>query len=463
LFTLFVNTVAVVAAEWKSRMSVAVPGQAVAARILVVDQDAGAVRRLGSELADLLAVKPVVTAALSGRSALEHLRRDGCDALVVSLDAVGDLGEGMEDAMARLCRSASDAIVVALSDARSVTATLAAMSSGAHDCLSHPVSGRALAARLAELAERHGRARAIGFAPKPVAEGGLFGLIGTSSQMQVVFEQIERIATSNAPVFITGEVGTGKTFAAGALHRAGPRAGLPFIVAGSGDGELAALAARVGLGRATLFIDEIGDMSHAAQGLVLELLDRHGADTAEAPRFICATRDTPLQLVAERRLREDLFYRLHVLPLNLPPLRQRTGDAVLLAEHFLARFAAEEQKGFTGFSAEARLRLGLRDWPGNVRQLQTLVRRLVVMHSGGEISAEMLDAADFESSARARASGDTGTILPMWRQEQRIIEDAISRCNGNIALAAQALELSPSTIYRKRQAWAELEARQGAA
>lgn len=444
-------------------MSVAVPGQALAARILVVDQDAGAVRRLGSELGDLLAVMPIVTAALSGRSALEHLRRDGCDALVISLDAVGDLGEGVEDAMARLCRAAGDAIVVALSDARSVTATLAAMSSGAHDCLAHPVGGRALAARLAELAERHGRAGVVGFAPKPVAAGGVLGLVGASSQMQVVFEQIERIAVSHAPVFITGETGTGKTLVAEALHRAGPRAGLPFIVAGSEEGDLAGLATRAGLRGTTLFIDEIGELSHGAQGLLLDLLDRHGADMVEAPRFICATRHTPLQLVAERRLREDLFYRLHVLPLNLPPLRQRTGDAVLLAEHFLARFASEEQKSFIGFSAEARVRLGLRDWPGNVRQLQTLVRRLVVMHPGGEISAEMLDAADFESSSRARVSSDTGTILPMWRQEQRIIEDAITRCNGNIALAAQALELSPSTIYRKRQAWAELEARQGAA
>ncbi len=442
-------------------MSVVVPGQALVARILVVDLDDGSARRLGGELADLLAAPPVVSVAVSGRAALEQLRRDGCDALIVSLDAITDLAELAEDAMARLSRPAGDAMVLALSNGRSVTSVLAALSGGAHDCLAQPVGARALATRLAELAQRHGRARARAFAPRAAALEGLHGLVGISSQMQVVFEQIARIAQSSAPVFITGEVGTGKTLAADVLHRAGPRSRAPFITSTGSEADLAGLAAGAGLEGATLFIDEIGELDRAAQGLVLDLLDRHGSAAAPRPRFICATRENPLQLIAERRLREDLFYRLHVLPLNLPPLRQRAGDVVLLAEHFLARSAAEERKSFSGFSAEARARIALRDWPGNVRQLQTLVRSLVVMHPGGEIGIEMLDAHDTDSAA-----GDVpaaGMILPMWRQEQRIIEDAIARCNGNIGLAAQALELSPSTIYRKRLAWAELEVRQGAA
>jgi len=444
-------------------MSVAVPGHAHAVRILVIDQDAGVARRLGNELAELLAAQPMVSVALSGRMALEQLRREGIDALIVSLDAITDLAEFAEDAMARLSRQAGSAIVLALSDGHSVSSVLAAMSGGAHDCLAQPVGARALATRLAELSHRHGRAGAAAFAPRANTAEGLHGLIGGSSQMQVVFEQMARMAQSTAPVFITGEVGTGKTLAAAALHRAGPRARAPFITSMGSEADLALLASGSELDGATLFIDEVGELSHAAQGLVLDLLDRHGATEARGARFICATRENPLQLIAERRLREDLFYRLHVLPLNLPPLRQRTGDAVLLAEHFLARHAAEEQKSFVGFAPEARARLALRDWPGNVRQLQTLVRRLVVMHKGGEIGADLLDAHDHDGAGSAALVAGTGMILPMWRQEQRIIEDAITRCNGNIALAAQALELSPSTIYRKRQAWAELEARQGAA
>jgi two-component system repressor protein LuxO len=173
-----------------------------------------------------------------------------------------------------------------------------------------------------------------------------------------------------------------------------------------------------------------------------------------------------MTLIAEKKFREDLFYRLHVLPIHLPPLRQRPADVLVLARHFLAVFAREEHKHFTGFRADAADALVAHEWPGNVRQLQNLVRRIVVMFDGGEISAEMVAAADIESIGMARApsiaAGGT-QILPLWRQEQRIIEDAIQSFAGNIALAAAALELSPSTIYRKRQAWAEMDDKRGAA
>ena len=179
--------------------------------------------------------------------------------------------------------------------------------------------------------------------------------------------------------------------------------------------------------------------------------------------MICATNRNPMQLIAERKFREDLFYRLHVLPIHLPPLRQRPADIVVLAQHFLERFAREEHKSFSGLSAETANLLISREWPGNVRQLQNLVRRLVVMFDGGEITADMIAAADIEGQGFGREAAAAAprrqAILPMWQQEQRIIEDAIQTFAGNVALAAAALELSPSTIYRKRQAWAETEAR----
>src|SRR5690606_19943005 len=160
------------------------------------------------------------------------------------------------------------------------------------------------------------------------------------------------------------------------------------------------------------------------------------------------------QLIAEKRFREDLFYRLHVLPIHLPPLRQRPADIVVLAQHFLERYAREEHKSFSGFTPETANLLVARDWPGNVRHVQHLVRRLVVMFDGGEITAAMVAAADIEGQASGLARGAGGTapgrqaVLPLWQQEQRIIEDAIQTFSGNIALAAAALELSPSTIYR---------------
>src|SRR5690606_34087346 len=180
-------------------------------------------------------------------------------------------------------------------------------------------------------------------------------------------------------------------------------------------------------------------------------------------RVICATNRNPMQLIAERKFREDLFYRLHVLPIHLPPLRQRPTDVMVLARHFLDRYAREEHKAFGGFSHDAAQQMTAADWPGNVRQLQNLVRRIVVMFDGGDIDLSMVTAADIESQAFVpmetgvpRASARRN-ILPMWQQEQKIIEDAIAAYSGNISMAAAALEISPSTIYRKRQGWAEMQ------
>src|SRR5690606_9592368 len=142
-------------------------------------------------------------------------------------------------------------------------------------------------------------------------------------------------------------------------------------------------------------------------------------------RVICATNRNPMQLIAERKFREDLFYRLHVLPIHLPPLRQRPSDIMVLARHFLARYAAEERKQFSGFAADVASLLTAAEWPGNVRQLQNLVRRLVVMCDGGEITLPMLMAADIESrnvmapAEPAPRAERRPAILPMWQQEQR--------------------------------------------
>ncbi len=225
----------------------------------------------------------------------------------------------------------------------------------------------------------------------------------------------------------------------------------------------------------TLFLDEIGEMDLSLQSKLLRFLQTGAVSrVGEASvrqvdvRVICATNRNPMQLIAEKKFREDLFYRLHVLPIHIPPLRQRPADILVLARHFLERYAREEHKVFAGFSPETANLMIAREWPGNVRQLQNLVRRLVVMFDGGEIRADMVAAADIELQGFAReaaapASPRRQSILPMWQQEQRIIEDAIVSFGGNIALAAAALELSPSTIYRKRQAWAEMDGKRGAA
>ncbi|HQZ12614.1 MAG TPA: sigma-54 dependent transcriptional regulator [Devosia sp.] len=473
------------------------PGAEPIARLLLVDRDPASARATGEMLGQCLVSPARIDEARCGRDASDRLRAADYEIVLIDLASVADLTSETEEAVARLVKLADGALTIALSDGASVSAAVAAMRAGAHDFVARPVSGPAFSARIAELAQRHGKARAltIGSSSAVRHAGGLAGFIGASSQMQFVYEQIERIAPSSAPVFITGESGAGKDVCAEALHERGPRAGRRFVAINCAaiprdlmESELFGVARGAYTGAhedrkgaaeladgGTLFLDEIGEMDLSLQSKLLRFLQtgtvsRVGEASVRQVdvRVICATNRNPMTLIAEKKFREDLFYRLHVLPIHLPPLRQRPADIMVLARHFLHRFAREEHKDFAGFRADAADALVAHEWPGNVRQLQNLVRRLVVMFDGGEIDAAKVAAADIEAHSQRRlpaaaTAAVRQSILPMWQQEQRIIEDAIQSFSGNIALAAAALELSPSTIYRKRQAWAEIDGKRGAA
>lgn len=464
---------------------------ALSGRLLLIDSDAEAASRIGESLSEALLCTPTVAVAKNGRDALELLRANRFDIILADMPSLNDLAERDEEGMSRIVRHAEGALVVAMAGGASVSAAVGAMRAGAHDYVAKPIAGPALATRIGELAQRHGRPRSLGLdTARAEAVLDFAGFVGASSAMQFIYEQIGRIATSSAPVFITGESGTGKDVCAEALHSQGPRANKRFVAINCAaiprdlmESELFGVARGAFTGAhedrkgaaeladgGTLFLDEIGEMDLSLQSKLLRFLQtgtisRVGEANLRKVdvRVICATNRNPLQMITERKFREDLFYRLHVLPIHLPPLRQRPTDIMVLARHFLDRYASEEHKVFGGFSNEASQQLTAADWPGNVRQLQNLIRRIVVMFDGGEIDIGMLNAADIESQAFApmeppspRAEGRRA-ILPMWQQEQRIIEDAIAAFSGNISLAAAALEISPSTIYRKRQGWAEMQ------
>ena len=461
-----------------------------AGRLLLIDRDDTCTQAIIETLTHHLGCQTHITAVPNGRQAIELLRGHRFDIVLADITSLADLSEQSDAAISRLVRLANKALVVALSEGGSVSAAVAAMRAGAHDYFAKPINGPTIAAKIAELAQRHGKGSALSIEAAPTSGVADFaGFIGASSAMQFVYEQIARIANSTAPVFITGESGTGKQLCAEALHAKGPRAKAQFVSIDCAaiprdlmESELFGVARGAYTGTpherpgaaeladgGTLFLDAIGDLDLSLQSKLLRFLQTgtlsrvgEGRVRQVDVRLICATACNPMQLISEKKFREDLFYRLHVLPIHLPPLRQRPSDIMVLARHFLSRFATEEHKLFSGFSGEAATMLTAAEWPGNVQQLQNLVRRLVVMFDGGEIGADMLSSANLQASAEVRPASflrsgpQRPAILPMWQQEQRIIEDAIASFGGNVSLAAAALEISPSTIYRKRQGWAEL-------
>jgi two-component system repressor protein LuxO len=458
-------------------------------RLLLIDGDDAGAPLVAETLAQSLGGSLRIRLAGSGRHAADLLRERGYDIVLADLSSLRDLSENTDDAVGRLVRLADGALVVALSDGASVSAAVGAMRAGAHDYVVKPISGPAMATRIGELAQRHGKARALSLEPGHAGRADFAGFIGASSAMQFVYDQIGRITTSSAPVFITGESGTGKDVCAEALHAQGPRHGKRLVAINCAaiprdlmESELFGVARGAFTGAhddrkgaaeladgGTLFLDEIGEMDLSLQSKLLRFLQtgtlsrvgESGVRHVDV-RVICATNRNPMQLITEKKFREDLFYRLHVLPIHLPPLRQRPTDIMALARHFLALYAQEEHKRFTGFAPDVASLLTSAEWKGNVRQLQNLVRRLVVMGDGGEITMPMLADADIESRGLVPVPEPVvrqdrrPAILPMWQQEQRIIEDAIASFGGNVSLAAAALEISPSTIYRKRQGWSEM-------
>lgn len=328
------------------------------------------------------------------------------------------------------------------------------------------------------------------------------GFIGTSAVMQALYEQVQNAARSSASVFITGESGTGKDLCAQAIHRYSPRSDKPFVplncaaiprdlleselfghVRGAFTGAIADRdgAARLADG-GTLFLDEIGDMDPNMQTKLLRFLQdgtflRVGGSRLEKVdvRIICATNRDPFADMRSGRLREDLFYRLHVLPVAMPPLHTRGDDVIDIAQTLLIAYAGEERKNFTTISPDAEKILRRYDWPGNIRQLQNVIRHAVVMHDGYTLSAEMLphylheggnpaerrgatlNLGQLDGSGGAapvdKANHERPPVLPLHLSERIAIERAILACSGNIPRAAALLEISPSTIYRKKAQW----------
>ncbi|MGR5193045.1 quorum-sensing sigma-54 dependent transcriptional regulator LuxO [Vibrio sp. WZ-1] len=317
------------------------------------------------------------------------------------------------------------------------------------------------------------------------------GFIGSSQTMQQVYRTIDSAASSKASIFITGESGTGKEVCAEAIHAASKRGDKPFIAincaaipkdlieselfghvkgaftGAANDRQGAAELADGG----TLFLDELCEMDLDLQTKLLRFIQtgtfqKVGSSKMKSVdvRFVCATNRDPWKEVQEGRFREDLYYRLYVIPLHLPPLRERGEDVIEIAYSLLGYMSHEEGKSFVRFSPEVIERFNDYEWPGNVRQLQNVLRNIVVLNSGKEISLDMLPPplnTPMIKTAVPRAveieSFSASDIIPLWMTEKSAIEQAIEACDGNIPRAAGYLDVSPSTIYRKLQTWNQTE------
>ena len=323
---------------------------------------------------------------------------------------------------------------------------------------------------------------------------GRSGLVGTSAVIQTIYKTIDALGASDAPVFITGESGTGKELTAEAIHRNSERKNCQFVTINCGavsprliESELfghvkgslrGAIADRTGVAAAatggTVFLDEICELDAGLQKKLLRFLQtgtycKVGGSKIETAnvRIICATSRDPLSEVREGRFREDLFYRIYVVPVRMPCLRERREDIVLIAENYLRTFARSESSQFSDISPAAKRALEEYIWPGNVRQLENILHQLVNRNEGHEIECSMLPsyicksslngAIDVSMQKSSRQEWNTDqpetSVKPLWMIERDAIENAVVFCGGSINKAAGLLEVSPSTLYRKYQSW----------
>jgi two-component system, repressor protein LuxO len=446
---------------------------------------------------DYLKTEPVqLVVAETGAAALAALKAESFDAAILDVQLPDMSGIDVLRAMRRQDPQATAIVITAHG---SINIAVEAMREGAFDFITKPFPAARLRVTLKNALERSSMRHEIKQLRTALAPDRFHDFIGGSTAMQAVYRTIDAVANSKASIFITGESGTGKELAARAIHQSGPRRNRNFIAINCGAiprelleshmfGHLkgaftGAISDQIGAGKAadggTLFLDEIAEMPLELQVKLLRFiqtgeLQQLGSTKTEKVdvRFIAATNRDPMAEVKAGRFREDLYYRLHVIPLAMPPLREREEDILLLAQHFVSKIAAEEQKRFVRISPEI-LGLFLRHaWPGNVRQLENLLRGMIVLHDGEEISTSMLPAA-FQQELQPEATmalpeqitANSGaqitsvpTIQPLWQLEKCAIFAALEACGQDVARAAAALEVSPSTLYRKLQNWKDGQA-----
>jgi len=445
----------------------------VGGRILIVDDD----RRMCELLEAGLGKKGfTVNARTSAADALDFLGFADVETVVTDLNMKGMSGLELCE---RIVASFPDVPVVVITAFGSLETAVAAIRVGAYDFITKPFEIDELLFAL-DRAVQHKRLRdEVKRLRIVVGESrGKTGLLGTSEAMRKIEDLVERIADSEATVLITGESGTGKELVARALHARGKRAAGPFVAIncaavpetlleselfGHARGAFTdARAARTGLfvqaNGGTLFLDEIGDLPLGLQPKLLRSLQervvRPLGSHSEIPfdvRVVAASNRDLASAVEEGRFREDLFFRVNVIHVEMPPLRARGGDVLLLAQEFVRRVCEGSGKQVVGLSPQAAERLLAYPWPGNVRELQNCIERAVTLARYEEVMVDDLPEKirSYRRSHVLVASDDPSELVPLEEVERRYILRVMEAVAGNKTLAARILGLDRKTLYRK--------------
>ncbi|MES2641459.1 MAG: sigma-54 dependent transcriptional regulator [Myxococcota bacterium] len=443
------------------------------ARVLVVEDD----RDMRDLLADALGRRGfVVMACASGVEALESLERADPDVVVTDIHMAGL--DGLE--LCRRLTALRPAVpVIVITAFGSLETAIGGIRAGAWDFVTKPFEIETIAIAIDRAARHKALTEEVRRLREVVASSTRFeGLLGASPAMLRLFDLLNRVADSDATALVTGESGTGKELVARALHRLSRRRTGPFVAVncaavpetlleselfGHARGAFTdARAPRAGLflqaHGGTLLLDEIGELPLSLQPKLLRAVQERsvrpvGGDR-EVPfdvRIVVATNRDLATAVEEGRFRQDLYYRFDVVHLEVPPLRARTGDALLLAQHFLEGFAARGGKRVTGIARPAAEKLLAYDWPGNVRELQNCMERAVALTRYEQVTLEDLPerVRGWRPSQIVLGSDDPSELAPLEEIERRYILKVLGAVGGNKTEAARVLGLDRKTLYRK--------------
>lgn len=412
---------------------------------------------------------------------LEHLRSQAHP--VVLLDLLLPDGDGLE--LMRISKEEGlEATFIVMTAHGSIDRAVEAMRCGAFDFMVKPFEETVF------LATVRNAIAAKTTEADPVLTPDLPALMGSSQAISQLHAKIRSVSRSMATIFITGENGTGKQSCARAVHAQSLRSSGPFVaVQCSGLSGYPGLSELVGHMKGafegatedapgiipsadggTLYLEDICELDLDLQSVLLRFLQTMSVTplggTRERKvntRVIVATRHEPIEMIRQGKLREDLYYRLHVVPFSVPPLRKRGNDIIEIAEKALRTYARNEGKEFRRLSDEVRLLFRHLSWPGNVRQLLNTLRGIVAASDGAVLTRDMVPAdihawigEDRPKSDSSNGVGLDGLIgKPLAEIERMVIEETIAAQGGSIPKAAKLLDVSPSTIYRKREGWAK--------